>query len=165
MTETPAPTVDSHASLLLASAAAAAAGPISSHESLDAWRKQMEEAAMAIAESALTPRGAIAQIAEDAETMRHIDVVLTGVRKDEKSNRGVVSFRADKPGQYANPDGTETVQTDRLENPGVAELANKLHALGKEGKKLRLTIVNRDRATSKNGKGFRTVVAAEPIDG
>lgn len=162
MTESPVSPGEANAPLLLAVAASSATGPISNYESPSAWRSQLQAAATEIAKSALSPRGAIAQIADDAETMRFVTVTLTDVQRDEKSNRGVVTYRADKPSQYSK-DGSEQVRTDRLENPDAQRLASELFEMGKNGVKVRLTIVNRDRASSENGKGFRTVVAAETV--
>lgn len=162
MSESPVPTGDSNASLLLAVAASAATGPISNYESPAQWRSQLQAAATEIAKAALSPRGPIAQIAEDAETMRTVTATLTDVSLDQKSNRGVVTYRADKPSTYSK-DGSEVVRTDRLENREAKALAGELFELGKNGVKVRLTIVNRDRAASENGKGYRTVIAADPI--
>lgn len=142
--------------------AVVAAGPITSHDSVEAWKAALNTAAGEIAAMVSSPRSALRQSISDSETQRTVNATIKGVAHDQKSNRAVVTFMGDKPSTYSK-DGTEQARTERLEVPGVADLANALSTYGQQGTKVALTIVNRDREKSDGGKGFRTIVAVSPL--
>lgn len=143
--------------------AAVAAGPMPSHGSIDEWRQALTAAAGEIADLALSPRSPLLQGIADTESRRVVTCKLLGVQKNEKANRAVVKFLSDTPSTFSE-DGSETARTDRLENPEAMRIAKALNEYGKQGKKVRLTIVNRDKEKSDNGKGFRTIIAVEPAE-
>lgn len=147
--------------LILAAAAASAAGPISTYESRAAWKHAVVSAANDIAAMALSKQGEIAATGGDAETARSIDVTLLSVEPEQKSKRAVVRFRADMPSKHSK-DGTELVRTERFDSdPSANALAQKLYDWGQQGIKVRLFMMNKDKS-EKNPDGFRTLIGAEP---
>lgn len=144
--------------------AAIAAGPMNTYSSTKDWEASFTTACQAISAFAFAPGSKLAAMVSDSETTRQIDVTIVSASPEQKSNRGLIEFRSDRPSKFAK-NGVETVRTDRLEDPAALKLAQEIFPYAGTGQKVRLTIVNKDRdPKDPESKGFRTLVAFTPLE-
>jgi|GEM_PF-2948461 len=105
-------TIETKQQIVLSAYAAVGTGdPESGFELSEQIRQKVVEltvAALDVSNDRSRLGGAINQI----EQSQPFPAVLVGVKRDDRNGRGIVGFKADRPGQQANENGVETISTE-----------------------------------------------------
>ncbi|MCL6423672.1 hypothetical protein Bequi_09780 [Brachybacterium sp. JHP9] len=139
-------------------AAATAAGPISSHTDASAWQSDFTQAATAIVNVALSPKSPLKALLSQVDTARTVDCTIVSVVPEQSSNRALITYTPEIASKYAKAgETTETIRTDRVDDPAALQLAHDLFPHAGTGTKIRLSVINKDKS-EKQEKGFRTLI-------